>query len=385
MVTLNSADNALKSFYLDAITDALNMKANPFLAMVQRTTQDVVGKDVKKIVRTGINGGICAGTETGELPSSKASNYITLTATLKNLYGTLEISDKAFRAAAKDEGAFVNLLNEEMNHLIKSANRNFGRMLFGTGDGGVGSVEEVMATNKIKMYSMKNIAEGMCVDIYYGSTLVMENINVLAVDKQNKMITVTETSTLTSSKVPMGSALYVHGSRGNEISGLDAIFLKDSVYGVNKDIAFMKPVIKEVAGNFDEELIETTIDEIEEASGGKINVILCSRDARRALVKLYRDKNVAVPMQEVDGVNVISFNGIPVIVDDFCPNGRMYLLNTEDFKLHQLCDWQWMQAEDGKILKQVPGKPVYTATLVKYAELMCEKPCGQGLIAGIGE
>lgn len=385
MVTLNSADNALKSFYLDAITDALNMKANPFLAMVQRTTQDVVGKDVKKIVRTGMNGGICAGTETGELPSSKESNYITLTATLKNLYGTLEISDKAFRAAAKDEGAFVNLLNEEMNHLIKSANRNFGRMLFGTGDGEVGSVEEVMATDKIKMYSMKNIAEGMCVDIYHGSTLVLENINVLAVDKQNKMITVTETSTLTSSKVPTGSALYVHGSRGNEISGLDAIFLKDSVYGVNKDIAFMKPVIKEVAGNFDEELIESTIDEIEEASGGKINVILCSRDARRALVKLYRDKNVAVPMQEVDGVRVISFNGIPVIVDDFCPNGRMYLLNTEDFKLHQLCDWQWMQAEDGKILKQVPGKPVYTATLVKYAELMCEKPCGQGLIAGIGE
>ena len=27
-----------------------------------------------------------------------------------------------------------------------------------------------------------------------------------------------------------------------------------------------------------------------------------------------------------------------------------------------------MENEDGKILSQVPGKPVYTATLVKYAE-----------------
>ena len=29
------------------------------------------------------------------------------------------------------------------------------------------------------------------------------------------------------------------------------------------------------------------------------------------------------------------------------------------------------------------GKPVYTATLVKYAELICEKPCGQGVLTGI--
>ena len=41
--------------------------------------------------------------------------------------------------------------------------------------------------------------------------------------------------------------------------------------------------------------------------------------------------------------------------------------------------------EDGKILKQVPGKPIYTATLVKYAELMCARPCGQGALYGITE
>ena len=48
MVTIETADNALKSFYLDAITEALDMKANPLLAQIQRSTADVVGKDVKK-------------------------------------------------------------------------------------------------------------------------------------------------------------------------------------------------------------------------------------------------------------------------------------------------------------------------------------------------
>ena len=77
------------------------------------------------------------------------------------------------------------------------------------------------------------------------------------------------------------------------------------------------------------------------------------------------------------GFRTLSFNGIPVVADRFCPAGTMYLLNTDDFGLHQLCDWQWLEGEDGKILKQIAGKPVYTATLVKYAELLCYRPYGR--------
>lgn len=81
----------------------------------------------------------------------------------------------------------------------------------------------------------------------------------------------------------------------------------------------------------------------------------------------------------------MSYNGIPIVADRFCPEGTMYLLNTNDFTLHQLCDWQWLEGEDGKVLKQIAGKPVYTATLVKYADLICARPNGQGMISGITE
>ena len=91
------------------------------------------------------------------------------------------------------------------------------------------------------------------------------------------------------------------------------------------------------------------------------------------------------PMEIEGGFKAISFNGIPVVADRFCPAGTMYLLNTEDFKLCQLCDWQWLEGDDGKILRQIPGKPVYTATLVKYAELICERPGAQAKIIDINE
>ena len=83
------------------------------------------------------------------------------------------------------------------------------------------------------------------------------------------------------------------------------------------------------------------------------------------------------------GYTALDFNGVPLVADRFCPKATMYLLNTDCFKLYQLCDWQWLESEDGKILKQVAGKPVYTATLVKYAELICENPSAQAKLAGI--
>ena len=90
-------------------------------------------------------------------------------------------------------------------------------------------------------------------------------------------------------------------------------------------------------------------------------------------------------MELKGGYTAMSYNGIPVVADRFCPDGTMYLLNTKDFKLHQLCDWEWLEGEDGKILKQNAHEAVYSATLVKYAELLCDRPNGQGMLSGITE
>ncbi|MGN1208335.1 MAG: phage major capsid protein, partial [Christensenellales bacterium] len=131
MVTIESAQNALKDAYLDVVSEALNVKANPLLARIKQTTNDVWGKEIIKLMTFGVNGGVGAGTETGELPTSAGNNYVKFVTGLKNLYGVIEISDKAIRASETNAGAFVNLLNAEMEGLIKASNFNFSRMLFG--------------------------------------------------------------------------------------------------------------------------------------------------------------------------------------------------------------------------------------------------------------
>ena len=389
MVSVETADNALKSFYLDAVTDALDLKANPLLAQIEKSSIDVVGKDVKKLVRYGLNGGIAAGSETGALPASSTNNRVVFTSTLKNLYGTIEISDKALRAASSNEGAFVNLLNDEMQSLVKSASFNFGRMLYGNGTGLLAVVDKIGANNALTVSSVKGIVEGMLVDFTSLSGAVIASTagrRVLSVDRANKVVYM-DGASLTDA-MPLGAGMYLHGSKDYEITGLGAIFDMDSdLYGVDRSTApIMKPYINDKAGSMSELLIQNAIDAIEENSGSKINFIVCSWGVKRALAEYYRQFSSIMPSVECKGgFHAVSFNGIPVVADRFCPEGTMYLLNTNDFKIHQLCDWKWLEGEDGKILKQVPGKPVYTATLVKYAELMCERPSGQGRISGIEE
>ncbi|MBR2029992.1 MAG: hypothetical protein IJ999_03710 [Clostridia bacterium] len=90
MVTLKSAENALKTLYLGVVSDQLNTKANPLLAAIEQTSSDVWGKEIRKLAPYGINGGIGAGTETGDLPTAAQNNYAQFVLTLKNLYGTIE-------------------------------------------------------------------------------------------------------------------------------------------------------------------------------------------------------------------------------------------------------------------------------------------------------
>ena len=96
MYVLN-ADSALKSVYLDAITTQLNDHVNPFLASIEKSTNDVYGKEIRKLSIYGMNGGVGAGTEDGNLPSATGNNYGQFVTTLKNLYGVIEISDKVYQ------------------------------------------------------------------------------------------------------------------------------------------------------------------------------------------------------------------------------------------------------------------------------------------------
>jgi len=387
-INLTTADKALKTFYLDAISEQLNNKISPFFAQIKHTTKDVYGKEVRKLVSYGMNGGISAGSEDGNLPRNSNNNYQCLVSTLKNLYGVIEISDKAIRASENNEGAFVNLLDAEMEGLINASTENFGRMLFGDGKGVLCKIESI-SSGTVKVDSTKFLKPGMIVDLRYSGGAILEGLDAC------KILTINGDNYFTVDKlynpgvVAEDGLVTIQNSYGNELTGLEEIFSNELslLYGIGRvENSWFNPYKKNDAGEIDELTIQTAIDAIEEKSGSTPNLIICSWGVRRALQKIFSQNKRSVDMVELNGgYKAMSYNGIPIVVDKYCPKGCMYILNTDFFELHQLCDWQWLADDDGRVLKQIPGKPIYTATLVKYAELMCYKPYAQGVIRGITE
>lgn len=290
MISLTTANNALKDVYLDVIANQINCNTDVLLGKIKQTSSDVFGKQIIKNVW--ING-----------------KMLTLKEELKNFYVSMEISDKTIRCSQNSAGALVDLLNDEIEHMMKEAQHRL----------------------RNSFYTEDTKPDYLPEDFKYQ---------------------------------PM------------EITGLKKIFDTESktLYGLSrKENPEMNPIIEHI-DSFDAIKIQEIIDN----DNDEANVIVCSAKVKRDYMQYMSEHRQNIEVIECDGgFKCLQFNNFLLIVQAKIPDNEIYLLNTEDFKLHQLCDWQWLGDENENVLRQVEGKPVYKATLVKYADYICEKPCKQ--------
>lgn len=382
MISISTAENALKTVYLGTITDLLNTKSNPLLAKIEQTSSDVWGKEVRRSVSYGMNGGIAAGDETGDLPLANSKKFLQLVSTLKNLYGQIEISDKAVRASADGKGAFTDLLNNEIQSLLEASRFNLSRMLFGNGTGYITKMYPV-ASGYYPVLSVNCLMEGMVVEVVTPSGIPGDsNLKISLVDRVNKRI---KFETPPTTNITDFLYIAIQKSFSNEIVGIEGVMSNDVLYGFNRNTyPILKAHQKTAVGAIDDIVIQQAIDYLDMQAGSTVDYIACAPDVKYAYQEYLAQykRNIDI-MQLEGGYKSLSFNGIPLVSERFIDDGIMYLLNTKAFKMHQLCDWRFLETENGNILRQKENKAVYTATLVKYCDLICDKPNGQAKLSGI--
>ncbi|MGN0807321.1 MAG: phage major capsid protein [Candidatus Coproplasma sp.] len=379
MITVSTAEKVLKDYYLDVVISQLNGGISPFYNAIEKTSENVYGKEVDIAVVNGYANAVKACNENEALPSPKENKFFHITGPLKNLYGSIELTDKLIRSSADSSGAYVNLLNSEMESLIADAKSNLSRMLYGNGNGSLTTVKSKVSAYMLEVEDVKPFYAGRDVRITVGSTNI--DVKILSINKAKNIINVSKS--LDSYTFSGGEPVKLIECDGKELRGLSYIFDGTTVYGYLKEsYDFFNPYVKSVSrSELSIDDILTAIDSVEEDAGGKINMILCSYKTRRMIAKLFENNRHIINSTDIQGgFTDLYINTIPVYADAFCPDGRIYILNTDDFVMCQLCDWSWLEDEGGKILKQVAGKAAYSATLVKYAELFCKRPCGQALI-----
>ena len=380
MITLSEAENALKNIYLGTMSNLLNTTANPLLAKIEQTQADVYGNEIRTAVRWGINGGVGAGDEDGDLPVASGNKYLQFTSTLKNLYGQISISDKAIRAGREGMGAFTDLLNAEITGLMEASKFNLARMLYGDGTGFLTSITAV-TDGVLTVQDTNNLIEGMLVDVYSTSAGVDKvAAKIVSIDRTEKKVTLSVAPTVTV------GYLYNQGSKNKEITGIKSIFATGgNLYGVPRSsIASLLPYTKSSTGTLDDVKIQEVIDRVENFANCTVDFIAMSQIAKYSYLDFLSSYKRNVDYMTTDtGFKAISFGGVPMVFKRFVDSGTVYVMDTSTLKLHQLCDWRFLETENGNILRQAQDKPVYTATLVKYCDLICAKPNGLARLTGV--
>jgi hypothetical protein len=395
--TLSTADAVLKDLYRGPIIEQINYKTY-MLDMIQRDSEsvDFTGRRWVQPVHSAPNFSEASIADGGTLPAPGAQGYQDAIDNIKYHAKGLEITDMAIKQATGNEGAFVNLLQEESKRIAQDHRKALNRQVFGDSLGTLA----VLATSPagattFTVDSTQYLKVGQIIDVRTISTGALENagnvsLTITAINRTTKVVTVSANVTATTTT----AGVYMAGSYGLESPGLRTITgTSRTLHGINSATAgneFWNGKRQAASGAIaGEGLFEQLADSIGAEGNGEVEIFLTSRGIRRRLADTYQSAkrfNDARAVQIHGGYTAIFVNEIPVVADDDVPKGWAFALNREPFRWFQIEDPDWLKSEDGTVWHIAPGsvagtrKASWQAWFVWYAALGCLAPNRTGAI-----
>jgi hypothetical protein len=397
--SLSTIQEALKEFYLDGFRYQLNDKASPFIAQVEKTSENVEGKEIVMAMRYGRTGGIGNRSDDGDLPTPNARKTKQAKWETKNFFARFRITDKTISASKSSIGAFTNMLEQEISDCETDSKLDLSRQAMGDGNGKIATIttNSVYAEGPPKTLTFEvdwamHLAEGMLVDLLAvaDNTAIANcsSLEVLSVDDSTNTVVLSVGSDVHANVLKDAAFITLAGNYGLELTGIAAVLsTTGTLYGIAKTAyPWLKPQVKDLSsGEISENAMQEEIDLAESRTGSTINYIQCSLGVRRAYIDLLNATKQTVNTTDLKGgFKALAYNGIALVGDRFVPTGEMQFLDMNDWAMYQMGDFDWMD-RDGSIMARVPNKPAWEATLVKYCDIGCQRPRGQAVIRNIKE
>jgi hypothetical protein len=397
--TLSTADAILKDLYVGPVIEQLNYKTY-MLDQIERDSDhvDFTGRRAIVPVHASRNRGRASITDGGNLPVPGKQGWLDAIVGIKyHAYG-MSISDQAVRQAdGANDGAFVNLLDEETKGLAKDMRKDMNRQIFGSQNGLLASVASGTSSTVVVTDSVQYLGVGDPIDVLVRATGA---VGAAGVASATITAIVPSTKTVTFSPAAAGTpdntyGIYLAGSYGNEMEGLRfMIGTGRTLHGINSATAgneFWNSTVKAAGGLAGESLFEQVADEIGAAGQGEVDTFLTTRGIRRRLADTFQSQkryNDAQATKIHGGYTAIFVNEIPVIADDDVPKGYVFAINNDAFKWFEVAKPDWLKSKDGVVfhLGTSSGgsgrKAQWDAWFVWYAALGLTAPNRVGVITG---
>jgi hypothetical protein len=384
--TITALEGALKTIYKGPIIVQLDEQVGPIYAAINKSIDDVAGNAFKWPMQYGRSGGIGARGETEALPNPSPRKFIQASATPKDLFARMSISDKLIRTSKNSKASFADQITLQMEDLTNDAKDMLRRNFVGSYAGEMGKVSADVTAGKVvtvKGGKIKAFYPGQVVDILTDSSgTVTKSVDAKAivdVDYADATISFGANVTVTADQI-----ITLAGNYTKELIGLEDIFTEDtSIYGIDRSAnKWFNPQLFAKTGAFDSMFFQEAIDQIEDFTGSKPNFIACNAATARAYVDEQNTYKRNMERKTVDGgFSLIAYDNVAISKEKYMADSVIYVLTTGDFKLSRLADWDWLDL-DGKVLSRIQDRAAYEASMVCYQELTCKRIRSQAKISG---
>ncbi|HOO12632.1 MAG TPA: phage major capsid protein [Bacillota bacterium] len=394
MLTMVEVNEMFKDYYLDVFRVQIDTGTDALAAVLDKTDKhvDVTGEKAVWAFRYGRQGGFkSAGTDHDDEPSTSSRKTKQGYTYTKNLIAKIYITDKVMKAARRGRGAFATAMELELQDATQDAKEQYSRQLHMDGSGvmattaAMGSAGKTFTINETERGVW--FAEGMRIDVLNHSspdTKIVDDAEITNVDDATGAITVDTSSNF---QTAAGNYVVIADSYNNELTGLNAVFKSSgSIYGLDRaDYKFLVPQMITVGDELSEIVMQRGEDAVKVRTGAKIDFWITTYGVQRAyqyMMSVLR-RNIEY-MKLKGGYEEMSYKGKPIIASKYTPAGVLRGLVLDDWRIHQLYDWDWLDA-DGAVLKKVANKTAYEAVMTKYADLGCYRPKAQLQLSAITE
>ena len=416
--TLSSFSEYMKTKW-GKVSDNVYNSHTPLLMRLSRE-HNFVGEDERAPVPTGYEGGVGSSSD-GSLPDAGQSNAEKYTITTKSVYGRTSIRRQLMKQAQKKEGSFVKAVGHKMGKAVESYVRNTSRMLFndGTGSLAIGSASAANVTGsgttgdpylvELKMQDSTtasvatnkkaNLEKRDKVNVNTETTKLEITAVTVASDKDITLSLVGTSSRLAtlSTSNPFGASdtLYMQGSKDTDIEGLRGVLdaTSGSKYGItigDRWQAFQKAVTTSISSDLALEMLLGVHDQC----GQPVDLIVTSYKQWRKFSNVLEDKkDITISprygsekLKAKVGFNAIAMKSpfnqdVPIVIDRFCEDDRMYFLNTKQMRLKHAPDHGWFN-DDGTIFMRETDTDSYEARYGGYKEAFII-PSFHGVLTGL--
>lgn len=391
--SISSAAGILKNWYAGALVSQFNDNI-PLWKNIEKGREKSAGLQVIRALKVRRNPGVGSTSDGGTLPKIGQQTTVQAAIAYKFNYLRFGVTGPMLKASQGDKGAFVSIMEYEMEQGLLDFKTNFNRQLFGDGSGQIATVAaNAVATNVITATGIEStmpgnlyLDVGVVIDIYTSAgVLVSSGLQVTAISG-------TDTVTLTLSANVTCSAndlIILSGSYGNDVQGL--LYTLGStqtttIYSVDRSsyTSYQSNIINSNGGQLTLDLMQQAWNEGRRRGDAKYDAVFCDFNSERFYNKLLVVDKRYIGKVPGDGTfsnkdsTYLEYGGIPIVADKDSFR-RFFFLDTKHWKKYVLSELEWADETGSYMIAQVSADQ-FEIRLRHLANLFCEKPSAQAVL-----